>query len=131
MAPCPVPDDLLEGWQDTLSRWNTKLAHDTLLGRAVKHNQLAWLARNYRESARSNPFDPIARDRLKAVQRAATMLAFTTASAAPQEARKFRGGPALLAAAVISTCLALWLTDYVRAHNPHPQVTHDTTSTTR
>lgn len=131
MAPSPVPDDLVLGWRDTLSQWTNKLAHDTLLGRAVKHNQLAWLARCYRESARSNPFDHIARDRLKAVQRAATMLAFTSASATQEESRKSRGGTTLLATAVISTCLALWLTNYVRVHNPHPRVTHDTSSTSR
>jgi hypothetical protein len=119
MAPSPVPDDLLDSWQGTLSQWSNKLVHDTLLGRAVKHDQLAWLATRYREAARCNPYDPIARDRLKVVQRAATMLAFAAGSATREEPRKSRGGPALLAAVVISTCLGLWLTDFVRGHQPH------------
>jgi hypothetical protein len=132
MAPSPVPDDLVASWQDTLTRWANKLAHDTLLGHAVKHNQLAWLATRYRESARANPSDPIARDRLKGVQRAATLLVFSL-SATHDEPRRSRGGPALLAAAILSTCLALWLTDYVRLHNPHPQAmsSHDTPSSSR
>jgi hypothetical protein len=131
MAPSPVPDDLVARWQDTLSQWTHKLAHNTVLGCAVKHNQLAWLATRYRESARANPFDPIARDRLKGVQRAATLLAFS-ASATHDEPRRSRGGPALLAAAILSTCLALWLTDYVRLHNPHPVMSsHDAPSSSR
>ena len=124
MAPSPVPDDLLEGWQGTLSQWTNKLAHDTLLGRAVKHDQLAWLATRYREAARGNPHDAIARDRLKGVQRAATMLAFAAATAKREEPSKKRSGPALLVACVISTCIGLWLTDYVRVHRPHEVASH-------
>lgn len=119
----PVPDDLLDGWQGALSQWSNKLAHDTLLGQAVKHDQLAWLATRYREAARGNPYDPIARDRLKAVQRAATMLAFASAGASREEPAVKRGGPALLAVFVISTCLGLWLTGFVRDHQPHRDVT--------
>lgn len=119
MGPSPVPDDLVEAWQGTLSQWTNKLAHDTLLGRAVKHNQLAWLATRYRESARANPADYIARDRLKGVQRAATMLAFASSAPTSEERRTARGGPALLVVAVLSTGLGLWLTDYVRVHRPH------------
>jgi hypothetical protein len=132
MAPSPVPDDLVASWQTALSKWSDKLAHDTLLGHAVKHHQLAWLATRYRESARGNPSDPIARDRLKGVQRAATLLVFSS-TATRDEPSRSRGGPALLAAAILSTCLALWLTNYVRLHNPHPHAmsSHDTSPSSR
>ena len=130
MQASPVSEELLEGWQGVLSQWTNRLAHDTLLGRAVKHNQLAWLATRYREAARSNVQDPIARDRLKAVQRAATMLAFATPEREDTTSKK-RGGPALLMAAVLSTGLSLWLTDYMRSHNTvhaAPLASHTATS---
>ena len=76
MTPRPVPDDLIDSWQSMLSQWTNKRAHDALLGRAMQHDQLAWLACCYREAAVDNPDDPIARDCLEGVERAATMRAF-------------------------------------------------------
>jgi hypothetical protein len=115
MEPTRVPQELVVGWNDTLVRWTLKESHDTLLGRAVKHNQLAWVATRYREAARSNPRDPIARDRLKAVQRAAAMLVFATPLREP--ARKSHSGVAvLLIGLAMSTGVGLWATRYVRDH---------------
>ena len=113
----PVPAELNEGWQETLVHWTHKASHDTLLGRAAKHQQLAWLAARYREAARSNPRDPIARDRLKAVQRAAALLAFAM-PVVRETRRKSRGGPALLLCAALSVGLGLWLTNFMRMHQP-------------
>jgi hypothetical protein len=110
-----VPQDLVVGWNETLVRWSTKESHDTLLGRAVKHGQLAWIATRYREAARSNPRDPIARDRLKAVQRAAAMLVFATPAREP--VRKTHSGfVALLVGLALSTVVGLWATRYMRDH---------------
>lgn len=113
----PVPAELNESWQATLVHWTHKASHDTLLGRAAKHQQLAWLAARYREAARSNPRDPIARDRLKAVQRAAALLAFSM-PVMHETRRTSRGGPALLLCAALSVGLGLWLTDFMRMHQP-------------
>jgi hypothetical protein len=117
MQTMPVPTELNASWQDTLVRWPQKAAHDTLLGHAAKHQQLAWLAARYREAARTNPRDPIARDRLKAVQRAAALLAFSM-PAVRETRRRSRGGPALLLCAAMSVGLGLWLTDFLRMHPP-------------
>jgi hypothetical protein len=115
MEPTRVPQELVVGWNDTLVRWTAKESHDTLLGRAVKHNQLAWVATRYREAARSNPYDPIARDRLKAVQRAAAMLVFATPLREP--VRKAHSGFAvLLMGLALSTVVGLWAARYVRDH---------------
>jgi hypothetical protein len=114
----PVPEEVLLAWQGVLSQWTNKIAHDTLLGRAVKHNQLAWLATRYREAARSNPYDSIARDGMKRVQRAATMLSFV-APEREEKSRKRHAGPLLLMAAVLSTVLSLWLTNYMLVHPAH------------
>jgi len=76
MIPRPVPDDLIDGWQSMSSQWTNQLAHEALLDRAIRHDQLAWLACCYREAVVDNPDDPIARDRLAGVERAATMFAF-------------------------------------------------------
>lgn len=114
MQPTPVPADVIASWQHTLVNWTHRPSHDTLLGLAAKHQQLAWLASRYREAARSNPRDPIARDRLKGVQRAAAMLAFAMPVAREAAPKKMRGGTALLLAAVLFTGVGLWLTDFVR-----------------
>jgi hypothetical protein len=118
MQSTPVPAELTASWQTTLEHWTQKAAHDTLLGLAAKHGQLAWLAARYRDAARSNPRDPIARDRLKGVQRAAAMLAFAMPAARTSERKKTRGPTMLLLAAALSTGLAIWLTDFMRAHHP-------------
>jgi hypothetical protein len=118
MHSTPVPADLTASWQATLEHWTQKASHDTLLGLAVKHGQLAWLAARYRDAARTNPRDPIARDRLKSVQRAAAMLAFAMPAARASEHKKPRGPTMLLLAAALSTGLALWLTDFMRTHHP-------------
>jgi hypothetical protein len=123
MQSSPIPEELLEGWQGVLSQWPSRLAHDTLLGRAVKYNQLAWLATRYREAARGNPHDPIARDRMRAIQRAATILAFA-AKTREESSPKRRAGPALLVATVLSTGLGLWLTDYMRVQHPPAVASH-------
>jgi hypothetical protein len=75
MTPRPLPDDLVDAWQGTLAQWTNRLAHDTLLIDAIKHDQLPWLALCYREYALDNPHDHIAHERLAAVHRAAMLLA--------------------------------------------------------
>src|SRR5262245_45425160 len=77
MHSTAVPRELFANWQHTLAHWTQRVSHDTLLGQAAKHQQLAWLAARYRDAARSNPHDWIARDRLKSVQRAAALLTFS------------------------------------------------------
>ena len=111
-----VPPDLFAAWQHALEHWTQKTAHDTLLGVAAKHQQMAWLASRYREAARSNPQDWIARDRLKAVQRAAALLTFSVPTAHKAPA-KMRGSTKLLLAALLSTGIALWLTDVMRVQH--------------
>ena len=114
MHLAPVPADLFASWQHTLVHWTQKSAHDTLLGLAAKHQQLAWLASRYREAARSNPRDFIARDRMKSVQRAAALLTFSTPVVREAEPKFSRGCTILLIAAVLSTGLGLWVTDFMR-----------------
>lgn len=115
MEPARVPQELVDGWHDTLVSWPLKTAHDTLLGRAVKHNHLAWLATRYREAARSNPRDPIARDRLKAVQRAAAMVVLAT-PVREEESTAYRGFAVLLAGFALSIGVGLWAARYVHDH---------------
>jgi hypothetical protein len=116
MQPARIPQELVTGWHDTLVQWPQKPAHDRLLGCAVKHNHLAWLATRYREAARGNPHDAIARDRLKAVQRAASMLVLATPLREPAR-KSHRGIALLLAAAAASIFLGLWSANYIRVHH--------------
>lgn len=113
-----VPQELVAGWHDTLVNWPTKDSHDALLGRAVKHNQLAWVATRYREAARANPYDPIARDRLKAVQRAAAMIVFATAPTTREpEQNSLKAFAALLVGLVFFMGVGLWAARYVHDHH--------------
>lgn len=121
VEPTRVPQELVAGWHDTLVNWTYKNSHDALLGRAVKHNQLAWVATRYREAARSNPYDPIARDRLKAVQRAAAMIALATPMREPE--RKSNSAlTVMLVGIVLSIGLGLWAARYMRDHRATPIV---------
>ncbi len=114
MRSTPVPADLVASWQYALENWTQKPAHDSLLGLAAKHQELAWLATRYREAARSNPHDWIARDRMKSVQRAAAMIAFSVPAAQGSAPKKSRGPLALLFVAVLSMFVGLWITDFMR-----------------
>jgi hypothetical protein len=114
MRSTPVPADLVACWQTTLVNWTQKASHDALLGLAAKHQELAWLATRYREDARSNPRDWIARDRMKSVQRATAMLAFSVPAAQASAPKKSRGPLALLFVAVLSMFVGLWITDFMR-----------------
>lgn len=116
MESTRVPHELVVGWQDTLVNWTYKTSHDTLLGRAVKHNQLAWVATRYREAARTNPHDPIARDRLKSVQRAAAMIAFSMPMREPARRSQSSLPFLMLIGLVMSLGVGLWATRYMRDH---------------
>ena len=111
MESARVPQELVVGWNETLVQWTQKASHATLLAQAVKHNQLAWIATRYREAARSNPRDPIARDGMKAVQRAAAMIVFTTPVREP-ERQSFRALAMMLVGFVISIGVGLWAAQY-------------------
>lgn len=105
--------ELHAAWQSTLEHWNQPARHDTLLGLAAKHAQLAWLASKYRDATWSNPRDPIATDRLNRVRRAATIMTFSkVAPLEPMTRRPLRGVLTLLVGAAVATGLGLWITDY-------------------
>ena len=114
MQATAVPPELFACWQFALVHWNQRTAHDTLLGVAAKHHQLAWLAARYRGAARSNPHDCVARDRLQRVRRASTLLAFAPPPARAATTTAPRAAATLLVAAMLFAGLGLWLTDYLR-----------------
>ena len=119
MQATSVPRELFSSWQFTLEHWNQGTAHDSLLGIAAKHQQLAWLAARYRATAHTNPQDYIARDRLKRVQRASAMLAFAAPPAADETTSKMpKAAVALLLASVVMAVLGIQLTDFMRHQTP-------------
>lgn len=123
MELTPVPQELVAGWHDTLVKWTYKDSHRALLGRAVKHNQLAWVATRYREAARTNPYDPIARDGLKAVQRAAAMITLATPMREP-ERKSLSALTLLLVGIVVSVGVGLWSARFMRDHSAPSIVSH-------
>ena len=123
MEPSRVPQEVVAEWQDTLVNWTYRSSHDALLGRAVKHQQLAWVATRYREAARSNPYDPIARDRLKAVQRAAALITLATPPREP-ERKSHSALTLMLVGIMLSTGLGLGAARYMRDHRAAVIVSH-------
>lgn len=123
VEPTRVPQELVAGWHDTLVNWTYKSSHAALLGRAVKHNQLAWVATRYREAARTNPHDPIARDRLKAVQRAATLIVFASPIREPKR-KSLSALTLLLVGIVLSVGVGLWSARSMRDQRAPTIVSH-------
>lgn len=119
MGATPIPHDLTTAWQLALEHWAEPLRHDTLLGLAAKHAQFAWLAGKYRDAARSNPEDPIARDRLVRLQRAAAIVMMSKTPAAPAPMKQgLRAMSILLIGAALATGLGLVVADHkVQQHN--------------
>lgn len=121
MQATPVPRELFLSWQFTLEHWSQRTAHDSLLGIAAKHHQLAWLAARYFSAARSNPQDYVARDGLKRVQRASAMLAFAVPKASDEGRSKMpRAAVTLLLASMVMVVLGLQVTDFLRHQKPAP-----------
>ena len=109
MAPM---GEIHTAWQAALERWSEPARHDTVLGLAAKHEQLAWLAGKYREATWTNQHDPIARDRLERVRRAAIIMSLSKVKPIEVERRPLRGVIVLLVGAMFATGLGLFITDY-------------------
>ena len=112
MSATLIPRELTESWQLTLEFWGEPARHNTLLGLAAKHKQLVWLAGRYRDAARSNPDDAIARERIERVRRATAVIFAMAAPPARDPARKaYRSVPLVLIGAVIATVVGLVVTE--------------------
>ena len=113
MGATPIPQELTNAWQLTLEFWGEQVRHNTVLGLAAKHTQLAWLAGKYRDAARSNPFDPIAQARLLRVRNAAALV-FELPKTAPEPTKprkSYRAVQIMLIGAMIMTGLGYVITD--------------------
>jgi hypothetical protein len=112
MSATVIPRELTDSWQLALEFWTEPARHTTLLGLAAKHKQLVWLAARYRDAARSNPEDPIARERIERVRRATAVIFAMTAPPPPAPTRKaYRSLPLLLLGAMIATAVGLVVTE--------------------
>jgi hypothetical protein len=124
MSATLIPRELTDSWQLALELWGEPARHNTLLGLAAKHKQLAWLAGKYRDAARSNPEDPIARDRIERVRRAtAIIFAMPVAPPPPPASRGFRAMSLLLLGAVIATGIGLVVTEQRVEQHQRAQIT--------
>jgi hypothetical protein len=112
MSATVIPRELTDSWQLTLEFWNEPARHTTLLGLAAKHKQLVWLAGKYKDAARSNPDDPIARERIERVRRATAVIFAMAAPPPPERTPKaYRSLPLLLLGAMIATAVGLVVTE--------------------
>jgi hypothetical protein len=124
MSATLIPRELTDSWQLTLEFWSEAARHSTLLGLAAKHKQLAWLAGKYRDASWSNPEDPIAKERLERVRRAAAiMFSMPTTAAPPPTSRGFRAISVLLIGAVIATGIGLVITEQRVEQHQRAQIT--------
>lgn len=86
VPPVEVPSSLAAAWRLAGMAWEQPAAHDALVGLAVKHGQLGWLASRYREKQG----DPIAARELERVRRAATVVMLATTHRPQAEPTAFR-----------------------------------------
>lgn len=84
--PVEVPSPLAAAWQTARAAWDKPATHDALVGLAVKHGELGWLASRYRE----RKSDPIAARQLERVGRAATVVMLATTRRTEPEPDVFR-----------------------------------------
>lgn len=124
MSATLIPRELTDGWQHALELWGEPSRHDTLLGLAAKHKQLAWLAGKYRDAARSNPDDPIAKQRIERVRRATAIIFSMPTTPPPEPTRRgFRAMSLLLLGAVIATGIGLVITEQRVEQHQRAQIT--------
>lgn len=86
VPPAEPPASLAAAWRMASMAWGHTAAHDALVGLAVKHGQLGWLASRYRE----RQGDPIAARELERVRRAATVVMLAAPRRAEPEPTAFR-----------------------------------------
>jgi hypothetical protein len=98
-----APDVLDAAWQHTLAAWDDAALHDKLLALAGDHDRYAWLAARYRERAKANAEDAIAKARLERIQKATLARLMATATPKPDHApQAYRATMAMLGVLIIA-----------------------------
>jgi hypothetical protein len=69
-------------WDEVTSQWEDAPRHEAFLALVVQHSAFAWAAARYKERGD----DPVAKDRLERIRKAATATMF--ASATPRETKE-------------------------------------------
>ncbi len=70
-----APDVVTAAWDRTVEQWDDPSRHEALLAVVVQHSAFAWAAARYKDRGD----DPVAKDRLERIRKAATATMFATA----------------------------------------------------
>jgi hypothetical protein len=70
-----VHADVTAAWEKAVEQWEDASRHEALLAVVVQHSAFAWAAARYKERGD----DPVAKDRLERIRKAATATMFATA----------------------------------------------------
>ena len=99
-----IPDALGEAWKNVLAQWDDAARHDELLRLVNQHEAYAWAAARYRE----RKDDPVAKDKLERLGKAATVRLMSTATVRedPGEQR-YRATWAMLGILIIAIIASL------------------------
>ncbi len=76
-------DDIRAAWDRAVADWASPSRHDELMQLVARHGIYAWAAGRYRDAAREQPDDPIARRQIERLQKAAEATMFASAATRP------------------------------------------------
>jgi hypothetical protein len=107
-------------WERVSETWADSARHDELFKLAVKHNCFAWVAARYREKGD----DPIAKEQLERLRKAAVAAMYVSAAAKPaKEKTPYRSSFIVLVVLLLAMLLALFVTKSMHDNQKTPPVT--------
>ncbi|HEY5951244.1 MAG TPA: hypothetical protein VIV40_37385 [Kofleriaceae bacterium] len=101
-------DDAVRGaWQQVTDAWTDRARHDELFKLAVRHESFAWVAARYRERGD----DPIAKEQLERLRKAALASMMVSAAARPdKQTTPYRSTLIVLGCLLLAMMVALLVT---------------------
>lgn len=114
-----IDHEVRSAWQRVTETWGDSVKHDDFFKLVVQHSCYAWAAARYRERGD----DPIAKDQLERLRKAAVAAMMVTATARPaQEKTPYRSSLVVLVCLLVAMVVAIFVTSYIHdSHTPVPK----------
>ncbi len=116
-----IDHEVRTAWQRVTETWVDSVKHDDFFKATVKHNCFAWAAARYREKGD----DPIAKEQLERLRKAALAAMMVTATARQaKEKTPYRSTLVVLVCLLVAMVVVMFVTKYI--HDNHTPVTKPT-----